>query len=128
MKNSIISLLLVIPLNLFAASINCPQEIHTNQALKQHAKGWEPFVDDWNQVHQFNQISFYAGHPKEHASLAPDNQQGELIWNFTKNEIWLACGYLGTTVQLIQKLPATIKHCTATYSADFSNLKRLNCV
>ncbi|KTD25394.1 Uncharacterised protein [Legionella lansingensis] len=112
-----------------AAAIQCPQKIKTNQSLQEKINGWDAFVDDWNAVHPLTHVTFYCHHPKEHASLAPDNEGtkgNKFIWTFDRNEFWIACGYAGTTIQLIQKLPGQTKTCTVTY--DDSNLvNSINC-
>lgn len=113
------------------ATIQCPQVIKTNQSLQQEIKEWDVFLDDWNYVHHFNRITFYAGHPKEHASLAPDSENSKvkkLTWTFDKQEIWVACGYSNITIQLIQKLPNETKKCTVTYNTNFSKVIAINCI
>lgn len=107
----------------YARALQCPEQIKTNQSLAAQVKGWDAFVDDLNLVYHAERVTFYAGHPKEHASLAPDNgtmKNGQLSWTFNDNEIWMACGYSHTSVQLVQKLSAKIKTCTVTYDSKMS--------
>lgn len=114
-----------------AATIQCPQIIQTKQSLQQEINKWNVLVDNWNNDHRFERIAFYSGHPKEHASLAPDNETSQikkLTWTFGKQETWVACEYTHTKIQLIQKLPAEIKRCTVTYNADFSKVVAINCI
>lgn len=115
-----------------AANIQCPHEIKTNQSLQEKANGWPEFLDDWNIVHHFDRVTFYAGHPKEHASLVPDNEgtkSNKVIWTFGgKDKIWVACGYSNTTIQLIQKLPDETKTCAVTYGSKSSNVIAINCI
>ena len=105
--------------------------IKTSQSLQEKVNRWDEFLDDWNIVHYFNQVTFYAGHPKKHASLVPDNEgtkSNKAIWTFGKDIIWLACGYSNTDIQLIQKLPKAIKTCTVTYDLNFSKIIAINCI
>ncbi|MBA2650646.1 MAG: hypothetical protein H0U73_00040 [Tatlockia sp.] len=129
MRISFISCLsgLIISVHSSAMSIKCPEEIKTKQSLQQEIKGWNPFINEPSSIHHFNRITFYAGHPKENASLAPDNERKDPTWTFDANDIWLACGYLNTNIQLIQKLPTRIKKCKATYSKDFSKVIAVHC-
>jgi hypothetical protein len=111
--------------------MQCPPSLKTTQSLQEKVKGWDVFVSDLNAAHHLNQITFYDQHPKEHASLAPDNEdskENKLSWTFNNNSIWLACGYSQTTVQLIQKLPAGMKHCTVRYAEHFSQVIAVDCI
>jgi hypothetical protein len=111
-----------------AATIECPKTIKTNQSLQGKIANWEAFIDDSNDIHNFARVTFYSQHPKGHASLTPDNTKNtKATWNFNGSEIWLACEYTNTRVQLIQKLPNTIKNCTATYNSSFSEVTGLEC-
>lgn len=115
----------------YAATIQCPQSIRTNQSLQHEVKKWNVFVDDLNGTHQFERVTFYSGHPKEHASLAPDRETSKvkkLTWTFDKQETWIACEYTHTKIQLIQKLREGTKNCTVTYNADFSKVVAINCI
>lgn len=114
-----------------AITIQCPQEIKTTQFLQKKVNGWGEFSDDWNIVHHVNRVTFYAGHPNEHASLAPDNEDtksNKALWTFGKDKIWLVCGYSNTGVQLIQELPAKTKRCTVIYDSNFSKITSINCI
>lgn len=114
-----------------ATEIHCPETIQTNQSLQQEIKTWDVFQDDWNSTHHFDRITFYSGPPKEHASLAPDNETSKvkkLTWSFDKQETWIACGYTHTKIQLIQKIPNGTKSCTVSYDKDFSKVLGINCV
>lgn len=129
MKISIFALSLLLLNTIQAAQIQCPTLIKTNQSLQEKLTGWDGFIDELNNTHHFNRISFYDGHPSEHASLAPDNSKGsKAIWTFDSSNIWLACGYSNTDVQLIQKLTDTIKRCSVNYNSDFSAVVAVNCV
>lgn len=114
-----------------AVILNCPNAIKTNQSLQQKVDGWDGFLDDWNNVHNFNLITFYSGHPKNHTSLTPDNEDtkgNKLTWSFGEGKIWLACGYSNTDIQLIQELPGSIKTCTVTYRSNFSEITVISCI
>lgn len=114
-----------------AATIQCPHEIKTTQSLLKKVNGWGEFSDDWNIVHNVNRVTFYASHPNEHASLAPDNEDtksNKALWTFGKDKIWLACGYSNTAIQLIQKLPDKTRSCTVTYDSNFSKIITIDCI
>lgn len=113
-----------------AAILNCPASIQTTQSLVKNVDGWQSFLDDWNNIYHFNRVTFYSGHPKSHASLAPDNEHpksNRLIWTFNKEQIWLACGYSNTNVQLIQELPKSVRTCTVTHELNFSKVTEIRC-
>jgi hypothetical protein len=114
-----------------AAPIQCPQDIKTSDTLKEKISGWNEFLDDWNNFHHPNNVTFYSGHPKEHASLVPDNENtkgNKLIWTFGKDTIWLGCNYTNTNIQLIQQLSGKTNRCTVTYEANFSKVIGIDCI
>ncbi|KTC89656.1 hypothetical protein OQJ18_08260 [Fluoribacter dumoffii] len=114
-----------------ATPIHCPQTIQTNQSLRGNLNQWEAFQDDLNSIHYFERVTFYSGHPKEHASLAPDHEDSKkekLTWSLGKQEIWIACEYTGTKIQLIQKLPYGSKSCNVTYKKNYSKVVSINCI
>ena len=116
--------------SLSAATIQCPQAVKTRQVIDGKMKGWDTFVNQENVINNLNGITFYDHHPKENASLAPDNEGTvgkKLMWTFGGSEIWLACGYANTTVQLLQKLPAGIKTCAVSYEANFTTVLAIDC-
>jgi hypothetical protein len=130
MKNILTLLALVLLCNqASSATVQCPALIKTNQSLQEPIKGWDGFVDDLNAVHTFNRVTFYAGPPKEQASLSPDEspKDKKLTWTFGKEKIWLACGYSNTLMQLVQPLPDNTKRCSVTYNADLSQVKTIQC-
>ncbi|WP_392537702.1 STY0301 family protein [Legionella sp. 227] len=113
-----------------ATAIHCPETIQTTQSLQHDIKAWEAFQDDWNSTHHFDRVTFYSGHPKEQASLAPDTEVSKvkkLTWSFDKQEIWVACEYTHTKIQLIQKIPHGTESCSVTYNENFSKVLSINC-
>lgn len=113
-----------------SAHLQCPALIKTNQSLAAPINGWDGFLDDLNAVHAFNRITFYAGHPKEHASLSPDSERSKnhtLTWTFGKETIWLACEYSNTLMQLTKPLPTGTKQCRVTYNANYSQVIKIEC-
>ncbi|WP_412757512.1 STY0301 family protein [Legionella bozemanae] len=115
----------------YAATIQCPTVIQTNQSLQHEINDWNVFTDELNGIHQFERITFYSGHPKENASLTPDHERSKvkkLTWTFGKQETWIACDYTRTKIQLIRKLPDGTKSCTVTYNKDFSKVTAINCI
>lgn len=107
-----------------AGSIQCPAAINTAQNILKKPAGWESFIDETNIIHSWNGITLYSGHPREMASLAPDNehtQDNKLIWHFNHQTdtqtVWLACRYEHTSIQLIKPLPRSITTCIAHYQS-----------
>ena len=94
-----------------AESIQCPESIKTQQSMKDKVNGWDVFIAGWSAGHALNGVTFFDAHPKEEASLAPDNEDkkdNKLVWSFkSKNQIWFACRYIDTKVQLLKMLPNT---------------------
>ena len=105
------------------AAPQCPSEIDTTQQLEKPAPGWREFHS--KTPHRLNQITFYDGHPDEQASLAPDtskSMKGAEIstWQFGNRigrRIWIACGYAGTAISLIQELHDATRSCSITYDS-----------
>lgn len=109
-----------------SGTLDCPKEIKTNQSLQGKMDNWDAF--NFNAPHKFSRVTFYSKHPKENASLVPDStNKNQASWNFNEPEIWMACEYSNTNVQVIQKLPKHIKKCTAIYDAGFSSVSSVQC-
>lgn len=100
-------------------TFNCPDFIETTSFLKKPISSWSTYADQ-QKKQSLNHITFYYGHPKNLASLAPANntesiQFGVSVFTFLpEDKIWLSCHYDNTQLQLIKKLPS-IKHCMVKY-------------
>ncbi|KTD17406.1 STY0301 family protein [Legionella jordanis] len=102
-----------------AAGLPCPKEIDTRQILLHNIPGWQSYSAASNQKNYLNRLTFYSGHPKEQASLAPDNESSKskiLQWSFNDEEIWIACGYAETNIELIRKLEKPAHQCKVSYN------------
>lgn len=114
-----------------ATPVNCPPIINTDQTLKQEINGWDGYTAATDSQHVLQGITFYDKHPKENASLAPDNENtknNKLVWTFDKkSDVWVACRYSNTNVQLIQQLPKERGNCTVTYDDKFSRVVKVDC-
>lgn len=122
-KIHILSFLIVfLSSNALANKVECPRGMMTTQIMLGKVEGWEAYVDELNSRHSLETITFFDQHPKEMASLAPDNENtkgNKLTWTFgPKQEIWLVCKYKNTKVELIKKLPADVKSCTVSYASQ----------
>lgn len=108
--------------SVFAAKVECPAGLMTTQIMLGKVEGWDAYIDELNSRHSLEGITFFDGHPKEMASLAPDNentQDHKLTWTFgPKQEIWLVCKYKNTKVALIKKLAKDVKSCTVSYATQ----------
>src|SRR5687768_17535055 len=91
-----------------ATPITCPPNIQTIQSLKSEMSEWVPYTDTTDSQHVLETVTFYDQHPKQQASLSPDNERGtdnKLLWTFDPNrDIWIDCRDANTNLQLIQKL------------------------
>lgn len=113
--------------------LSCPQSIDVSESGKPPA-GWEFAATA--QPRGFQSLTLFSGHPREMASLAPDSQRrkGQVLsssWKIADSEKhWLACGYTQTTAQLVQRLPAGLKNCSATHQGPDRDLRadpKLSC-
>lgn len=119
-----------------ATNYQCPSAIISNQTLSKEVDEWDEwdaFIDKNNLVHYLNGVSFYSGHPKKQASLVPDNEnahQKTLFWTFKHEEkIYLVCNYSNTSIQLIHKLPQSIKKCIVNFADKYSNtIVNIRCI
>lgn len=117
----LVGVILSVPL--FAASFNCPSEIHTDQALKEIPSGWKSFIDTKNEDHRLLSVSFYDGPPQSMTDLVPDNpgSNDPPVWTFSKaigRAYWEVCHYADTSVKVTKQLPGSIKRCSVVYSKD----------
>jgi hypothetical protein len=115
----------------------CPEQISVRQQLAEAVAGWETAIDDT--PHRLASITFYDGPPEEKASLVNDARtRGAEIetatWHFVPGDrqIWIACGYSGTTITLNQALPPNIRTCSITYRtkqsiAGFPVIQKTTC-
>ena len=95
--------------------MTCPKQIETEQKLNtQLADQWQSMNDTFNNRQLLEMIQVFSGHPKDGASLIPDNTNThDAVWTFNneKESLWIACFYQQSTVRLIHKLPNNVKKC-----------------
>jgi hypothetical protein len=98
--------------------VQCPKAIETTTSLRNKVSGWQ--VMDSKAVHYWQGVTFYDGHPKENASLAPEkNTDAAAVWSFTGTApIYAACGYYRTSLELYQALPQGVMRCTVRYDTN----------
>ncbi len=118
----LISLLLTSACSSSAQPAACPDVISVNQALKTPLAGWTSTID--SSPNRLSGVTFFDGPPEEKASLVNDRTTKAAgkeiaIWHFDlrpKREIWIACGYSGTSVVLAKRLPPKTAACQVTYN------------
>lgn len=108
---------------LFAANapgVACPPMIETIESVKSVPAHWQAF--DSAVTHTWQTVTFYDGHPKEMASLVPDNaNKRQATWTFSsqrERDIYISCGYARSGVELIQALPKNMTHCDVHYDVN----------
>jgi len=84
----------------------CPSKIDTQEKLEKLPAGFESMTMDTNQY--WVSVTLYSGHPKENASLAPDNNS----WSFSlEDTIYLGCSYNQSKIMLFKQLPKQVTAC-----------------
>jgi hypothetical protein len=122
--SGLIWLLLLGPFCSAAEPINCPQTIAVRQELAAPVAGWTPTLDET--PHRLAGITFYDGPPAERASLVYDQitrgkAEQTATWLFTPQkdrQIWLACSYAGTAIDLTRSLPRQATRCSVAYDSQ----------
>lgn len=112
--------LLALSNSIYALEITCPESIAPSESVSAPTQGWKVFTSD--DIHYFQNVSVYEGHPKERASLIPrdDKKAGKAISRWTlprekQYKYWLRCDYLNTNASYIIALPDTATACIVTY-------------
>jgi len=109
--------------------ILCPPEVATVQTSSAAPEGWDVFIDTVNAKHFLESISLYSGHPREMASLVPDNEgdssDDSSVWTlFPENSrsYWVACKYHDTDIMLIKSFAIT-KSCIVTANPEVNTVE-----
>jgi len=97
-----------------------------NDSISSVQKERQPFVED--SPHYFSGVTIYSGHPRERASLVPEeksNGKNTYVahWQFTPSEketVWISCHYLGTHATYTMELPTKTTFCEVKYKT-FAN-------
>lgn len=94
-------------------TVNCPEQIETQQTTVSAPAGWRVLNADTR--HYWSGVTLYSGKPEDNASLKPENKKNKRTWNFSASEeIYAVCEYNQTNLQLTQKLPAHTTDCNLT--------------
>ena len=105
------------------ATIVCPAQIE----VEQHATHLPATMKalDRERNHRWTSVEFSDGPPEEQAWLAPDETHTSgatftNVWRFPPGAAgtWLGCGYTGTSVLAVMRLPDSIRVCTVRYDAS----------
>ncbi len=104
----------------YAEIISCPDQIQTDPRVSE-IRGWELLAQPAQ--HYFENAGIYSGHPREQASLVPDEQiSGKKLtarWSLppdSQHAYWLGCSYRGTTVMAVRQLDPRYRSCTIEYA------------
>jgi hypothetical protein len=76
-----------------STSVECPEKIRPSTTLTNTPDGWAAMLGGSGDSH-FEGVSIYDGHPKEMASLAPDNKgqsTNVYVWTVRPQTNWRIC-------------------------------------
>jgi hypothetical protein len=106
-----------------AADSLCPATVNVKQSGAAPTPAWT--VSYSTTPSELEMVTFYSGPPKDEASLVYDRivktkDSSLATWNFGPDPhgYWVKCSYSGTTIELSQPLPPTLKSCRVTYSRE----------
>jgi hypothetical protein len=103
--------------------IKCPDRIDLEQAANANYASWEVTPDKGKVGFLFESIRLFDGHPREMASLKPDDETeapNRLVgtWHLPKAEsdrgYWVGCSYSNSMTLLAKRLPDTVSICRYT--------------
>lgn len=107
-------------------NVECPEAIQVDERLASKHPLWEGAANNgYGQFgHMLQNVGFYYGHPKNRASMVPDDTTDnkkrvrksawKLLGNGAQEEYWVACSYNNTLQTLARRLPPHLKLCEAT--------------
>lgn len=140
-KRALVAVITVVFVSAFCRAADnalCPSTVKTNEQLAGPVMGWTVMQDD--APHQLAGITFFDGPPAEKASLVYDAvQRGKsehvATWTFdaqSGRDIWVACSYSGTNIELMRSLPRGTHGCSVTYDpqqqvAGLPVIKKVSC-
>jgi hypothetical protein len=96
-----------------AADYLCPKHMTMEKQTAAAVDGFEVLNTDkatgGTDAHYLEGISLYSGHPREQASLAPDNAdsaKGPWVWTTAKDDhgYWMECRYMRTSLVYVKKI------------------------
>lgn len=124
-------LVLFLSIPSFGVELVCPSEMKSQQTLSGSvSKGWESFHYRPQLTHKLEGFGVFSGHPKENASLVPDNETEPYYWTISKDSkegYWISCRYSDTQLNLVRKIPNGISKCTYKYKDKRKSLEYLDC-
>ncbi|MDB5823448.1 MAG: hypothetical protein JWR21_2152 [Herminiimonas sp.] len=103
--------------------VKCPERIALEEVAKSDYPSWEVTADKGKVGFFLESIQLYDGHPREMASLRPDEEiepHGRLAatWHLPKAEpdrgYWVGCAYRNSMTLLAKRLPDTVSVCRYT--------------
>lgn len=116
--------------------IECPEEIKTKQSVSTVPKGWSAHVDTLTTRQIFTGLTLFNGHPKDAAPLFPDEaEKNEKITDAPDtvykippgHDVYVACLYTGTLVQMVRKLPKDVQICRVRFSETLGHVQKAVC-
>ncbi len=117
-----------------AADPLCPPQINTEQRAVDPPAGFKTF--DRHPPHKWVNAEFADGPPEDMAWLAPDSSQRKgngfvNVWTFgtTSRGTYVSCAYAGTSVELVIRLPDSIKRCEVRFAGpgNASEAQAISC-
>jgi hypothetical protein len=120
----------------FAEEVHCPETISVKQTLSKPQQGWKEGTSDLPNL--LAGVTFFDGPPEEKASLVNDSErrvQGKqiAIWRFgPQSQIWISCGYAGSSIVLSRALTKGSSGCSVTYNpkvtvAGLPSIEKIEC-
>jgi hypothetical protein len=103
--------------------IKCPDRIALEETAKSAYPSWEVTIDKGKSDFFFEAIYLFDGHPRDMASLKPDEETetpARIVgtWHLPKAEpdrgYWVGCAYSNSMTLLAKRLPDTVSICRYT--------------
>ncbi len=118
-------------------TVVCPEKIRPTAALETAPSGWTAMLAGSGDSY-FEGVTIYDGHPKEMASLTPDNKNEKTnvnVWTIMPHatrRVWIGCRYRQTSLILGKEMPNGTSKCVVTYISDTkindgSEIKSIEC-
>jgi len=109
----------------------CPDRINvTGGSVADKPEGFTVWKNP-NVYHWLNGLSIYDGHPRELASLIPDDpEKDEQVWTLQENNprgYWLECWYGNTHLRLIKELPENTVRCSTFQAKEGNHSLQVHC-
>jgi hypothetical protein len=125
--------ILALAWNALAVEYRCPESIETEQKLlKPSLPEWSSMNDRMNRQQRLEQISVFSGHPRDGASLVPDNvnEKNDPFWTLERSKketYWIGCFYSQSTVRLVREIAPNLTRCTLVSKSTGKHSHFLKC-